>query len=104
MCTKNYDHMMYGFWDMMCNRQMDRLTEGQTDGWKKQQTEVGAPAKNYSKSPCFRHLTDRITIGFQKGLFNGIILIDLQKVLDPIEHQILLKKMKFLSFSKNPIA
>ena len=88
----------------MCNRQMDRLTEGQTDGWKKQQTEVGAPAKNYSKSPCFRHLTDRITIGFQKGLFNGMILIDLQKVLDPTEHQILLKKMKFLSFSKNPIA
>ena len=88
----------------MCNRQMVRLTEGQTDGWKKQHIEVGAPAKNYSKNPCFRHLTDSNTIGFQKGLFNGMILIDLQKVLNPIEHQILLKKMKFLSFFKNPIA
>ena len=72
----------------MCNRQMDRLTEGQTDGWKKQQIEVGAPAKNYSKNPCFRHLTDRITIGFQKGLFNGMILIDLQKVNFTKENEI----------------
>ena len=27
MCTKNYDHMMYGSWDMMCNRPRDRLTD-----------------------------------------------------------------------------
>ena len=24
LCTKNYDHMMYGSWDMMSNGQMDR--------------------------------------------------------------------------------
>ena len=27
MCTKNYDHMMYGSWDMMCDRWRDRLTD-----------------------------------------------------------------------------
>ena len=32
-----------------------------------------------------------------------MILIDLQKVFDTIDHQILLKKMKYLGFSKNAI-
>ena len=34
MCTKNYDQMMYGFWEMVCNRRMD--------GTKKWHMEVGA--------------------------------------------------------------
>ena len=33
-----------------------------------------------------------------------MILIDLQKAFDIIYHQILLKKMKYLDFSKNKIA
>ena len=24
MCTKNYDHMMYGSWDMMCDTSTDK--------------------------------------------------------------------------------
>ena len=32
-----------------------------------------------------------------------MILINLQKVFDTIDHQILLKKMKYLGFSKNTI-
>ena len=35
MCTKNYDQMMYGPWDMVHNRQMDK--------WKKWHIEVSAP-------------------------------------------------------------
>ena len=27
MCTKNYDHMMHGFWDMVRDRWLDRQTE-----------------------------------------------------------------------------
>ena len=30
-----------------------------------------------------------------------ILIIDLQKVFDTIDHQILIKKMKYLGFSKN---
>ena len=35
MCTKNYDQMMYGSWDMVCNWQMDRQTGRLTDKQKK---------------------------------------------------------------------
>ena len=57
--------------------------------------------KNYSTNTCVRHLTDKITVRFEKGLFTGMILIDLQKAFDTIDHQILMKKMKYLGFSKN---
>ena len=59
--------------------------------------------KNYSTNTCLGHLTDKITTGFEKGLFTGMILNDLQKAFDTIDHQILLKKMKYLGFSKNTI-
>ena len=41
MRTENYDKMMYGSWDMVCDGQTDR----RTDGRKKWHTEVGAPPK-----------------------------------------------------------
>ena len=58
--------------------------------------------KNYSTNTFLGHLTDKITTGFEKS-FTGMILIDLQKAFDTIDHQILLKKMKYLGFSKNTI-
>ena len=59
--------------------------------------------KNYSTNTCLGHLTDKNSTGFEKDLFTGMILIDFQKALDAIGHQILLKKMKYLGFSKNTI-
>ena len=60
--------------------------------------------KNFSTNTCLGHLTDKITTGFKKGVFTGMILIDLQKGFDTIDHKILLKTMKYLGFSKNAIA
>ena len=48
--------------------------------------------KNFSTNTCFGHLTDKITTGFEKDLFTGMILINLQKAFNNIDHQILLKK------------
>ena len=31
MCTKNYGQMMYGSWDMVCDRQMDGRTDRKSD-------------------------------------------------------------------------
>ena len=60
--------------------------------------------KNYSSNTCLGHLTDQIPTGFGKGLFTGMILIDLQKkIFDTIGHQTLLKKLKNLGFSKNTV-
>ena len=42
MCARNYDHMMYDSWNMVCDRQMD----GWTNGQKKWHKEMGAPPKN----------------------------------------------------------
>ena len=43
MCTKNYDQMMYGSWDMW---RMDGQRDGRMDGWKKGYIEVCTPPKN----------------------------------------------------------
>ena len=42
MFPKNYDQMMYCYWDMV----RDRRTDARTDGRKKWHKEVGAPPKN----------------------------------------------------------
>ena len=59
--------------------------------------------KNYSTDTCLGHLTDKITTEFEKGLFTGMILIDLQKAFDTIDHQILLKKTKYLGCSNSMV-
>ena len=59
--------------------------------------------KNYSTNACLRQIADKTTTGFEKDLFTGMILIDLQKAFGTIGHHILLKKMKYLGFSKNTI-
>ena len=40
MCTKNYNQMIYGSWDMVYHGRTDRPTDGQ-----KKWLEVGAPPK-----------------------------------------------------------
>ena len=60
--------------------------------------------KNYSANTFPGHLTGKITTGFEKGLFTGMTLIDLRKACDTIDHQILLKKMKYFGFFKNAVA
>ena len=47
--------------------------------------------KNHSTDTFLAYLTDKILTGFDSGLLTGMILIDLQKAFDTINHDILLQ-------------
>ena len=60
--------------------------------------------KNRSTDLCLSFFNDKILKGFDKGLFTGMILIDLQKVFDTINHEILLDKLHVVGFSEKTVA
>ena len=49
--------------------------------------------KLHSTDTCLSYLNDKILKGIDCGLMTGLILIDLQKAYDTIDHDILLQKM-----------
>ena len=57
----------------------------------------------YSTNSCLVYLTNLISEGFDTGLYTGMILIDLQKAFDTIDHKLLLEKMTYLGFSESTI-
>ena len=60
--------------------------------------------KHHSTDTCLSYLTDKVKIGFEEGLLTGMVLIDLQKAFDTIDHSILLEKMRCLGFAGKTIA
>ena len=58
---------------------------------------------NHSTNLCLLFLTDKILKGFDEGLLTGMILIDLQKAFDTIDHEILLQKLKAIRFSESTV-
>ena len=60
--------------------------------------------QKHSTDTSLSYLNDKILQGFDKGHFTGMILIDLQKAFDTIDHTIFLKKLKHLGFSESAIA
>ena len=55
--------------------------------------------KFHSTDSCLSYLQDKVSKGFDSGLLTGMILIDLQKDFDTIDHKILIEKMKCMGFS-----
>ena len=58
----------------------------------------------HSTDSCLSHLNDKILKGFDSGLVTGMILIDLQKAFDTIDHEVFFKKLSYLRFSSKTIA
>ena len=54
--------------------------------------------KNHSTDTCLSCVTDKIQTCFDSGVLTGMILIDLQKAFDTINHNISLKKCLRLDF------
>ena len=59
--------------------------------------------KKHSTDSCSTFLYDKILKVFDKGLMTGMILIDLQKAFDTIDHDILLKMLSAIGFSNHTI-
>ena len=59
--------------------------------------------KYHSTDFCLPYLTGKISKGFDSGLLTRMILTDLQKAFDTIDHNILLLKMPSLGFSREVI-
>ena len=59
--------------------------------------------KNHSTDFCLSFLNDKILKGFDQGLITGMILIDLQKAFDTVDHDILLQKLYAIGFSKHSV-
>ena len=57
----------------------------------------------HSTDLCLSYLNDKILKGFDNGLFTGMILIDLQKAFDTINHNILLEKLKIIGFGDDTV-
>ena len=58
---------------------------------------------NHLTNLCLSFLPDKILKGFDEGLLTGMILIDLQKAFNNINHEILFRKLKAMGFSEGCI-
>ena len=59
--------------------------------------------ENHSSDTSLSHLTNKIMTGFDSVLLTGMILIDLQKLFDTINYDILLKKIASLGSPNHSI-
>ena len=59
--------------------------------------------KNHSTDTSLLYSTNKLLTGFDSGLLTGMILFNLQKAFDTINHDIVLGKMASLGFSNQPI-
>ena len=59
--------------------------------------------KNHSTDFCLSYLNDKISKAFDTGLMTGMILIDLQKAFDTINHDELLQNLYTIGFWKHTV-
>ena len=58
---------------------------------------------NHSTDLCLAQLIDFVATGMDKQMDTGMILVDLQKAFDTLDHGVLLEKMKYFGFRASVI-
>ena len=58
---------------------------------------------NHSADLCLAQLIDFVATGMDKQMHTGMILVDLQKAFDTLDHGVLLEKMKYFGFRASVI-
>ena len=53
---------------------------------------------NHSTDFCLAQLIDFVATGMDKQMHTGMILVDLQKAFDTLDHGVFLEKMKYFDF------
>ena len=56
--------------------------------------------QNFSTDSCLIHLSDYILNNQDKGEYTGMVVIDLQKAFDTVNHKILLSKLQALGLDQ----
>ena len=60
--------------------------------------------RSYSTDTALTYLSDRIRLNMDAGLYTGIVLIDLQKAFDTVDHQILTLKLNSLGLNRPAVS
>ena len=58
----------------------------------------------FSTDTCLIHLTDLIRNEMDKGNYTGMVLLDLQKAFDTVDHSIMLQKLAALGFDNKSVS
>ena len=58
---------------------------------------------NHSTDLCLSQLIDVVATGMNKQMHTGMILVDLQKAFDTLDHGVLLENMEYFGFGASVI-
>ena len=53
---------------------------------------------NHSTDFCLAQLIDFISTGMDKQMHTGMIIVDLQKAFDTLDHEVIVERIKYFGF------